>query len=78
MNDIRTRVLVSPDHGISGTAPPQVPPGEHAATISVPATAVGRETTEPFDMNDLPGHDLGPWPLGLSLRREDLYDDAGR
>ena len=24
-----------------------------------------------------PPHDLGPWPAGLSLRREDLYDDRG-
>lgn len=23
----------------------------------------------------LPVHDVGPWPEGLSLRREDLYDD---
>ena len=27
---------------------------------------------------DLPVHDFGPWPEGLSLRREDLYADWGR
>jgi len=27
---------------------------------------------------DLPLYDLGPWPEGLSLRREDMYDDWGR
>ena len=25
-----------------------------------------------------PAHNPGPWPAGLSLRREDLYDDRGR
>jgi hypothetical protein len=55
-----------------------VPPGELTAIISLPATAVFPKPAEPFDVNDLPDHDPGPWPLGLSLRREDLYDDAGR
>lgn len=26
----------------------------------------------------VPPHDPGPWPAGMSLRREDLYDDRGR
>jgi len=33
---------------------------------------------EPFDVDTLPIHDLGPWPEGLSLRREDMYDEDGR
>ncbi len=29
-----------------------------------------------FDLSVLlPPHDFGPWPEGLSLRREDMYDD---
>lgn len=27
---------------------------------------------------DFPVDDLGPWPEGLSLRREDMYGDNGR
>lgn len=27
---------------------------------------------------DFPVDDLGPWPEGLSLRREDMYGDSGR
>lgn len=27
---------------------------------------------------DFPVDDLGPWPAGLSLRREDMYGDDGR
>ena len=26
-------------------------------------------------MEDWPVHDVGPWPEGLSLRREDMYGD---
>jgi len=35
MAEIRTRIQVGPDHTITGIAPPQVPPGEHLATITV-------------------------------------------
>jgi hypothetical protein len=31
-----------------------------------------------LDIDALPVHDLGPWPEGLSLRREDMYGDDGR
>ncbi|MCU7960214.1 MAG: DUF2281 domain-containing protein [gamma proteobacterium symbiont of Bathyaustriella thionipta] len=27
---------------------------------------------------DFPVDDLGPWPEGLNLRREDMYGDNGR
>ena len=30
------------------------------------------------DVLDFPVDDLGPWPEGLSLRREDMYGDDGR
>jgi hypothetical protein len=35
-------------------------------------------TRKRFDPVDLPSHDLGPWPEGLSLRREDIYGENGR
>jgi len=78
MTEIRTRVLVSQDHRISGTAPPAVPPGEHEVTITVPSPLSQQRPDEPFDIDALPTHDLGPWPEGLSLRREDMYDEDGR
>lgn len=30
------------------------------------------------ELMDFPVDDLGPWPDGLSLRREDIYGDDGR
>ena len=31
-----------------------------------------------FNVAALPVVDLGPWPEGVSLRREDIYGDDGR
>jgi hypothetical protein len=72
MNEIRTRIQVGPDHRISGTAPVDVPPGEHEVTINV-ASPGGK----PFRLADLPLHDE-PWDGSISLRREDIYGDDGR
>jgi hypothetical protein len=41
MNQIRTAIQVGSDHRISGTAPAEVPPGEHEVSITVPPD--GRE-----------------------------------
>jgi len=78
MTEIRTRVLVGSDHRISGTAPAVVPAGEHEVTIIVALPATRQSASEPFDVDALPSHDLGVWPEGLSLRREDIYDEDGR
>ena len=78
MAEIRARVVVGADHSISGIAPSSVPPGEHEVTITVPPPPTRRSRNEAFDVDALPTHDLGPWPEGLSLRREDLYDEDGR
>ena len=64
MTEIRTRVVVGPDHRISGTAPNAVPPGEHEVTITVPPPSTRRNPCEAFDVDALPSHDLGPWPEG--------------
>ena len=78
MNEVRTRIRVGSDHRISGVAPPDVPPGEHEVTITLMPSPPRKPTTKRFRVEDLPKHDLGPWPDGLSLRREDIYDDDGR
>ena len=78
MTEIRARVLVGADRRISGTAPAAVPPGEHEVTITVAPSLTRQRDDKPFDIGALPTHDLGPWPEGLSLRREDIYDEDGR
>ncbi len=37
-----------------------------------------RKATVSSESLDFPVDDLGPWPEGLSLRREDMYGDDGR
>ena len=88
MRSIETRVTVAPDGTLSVTtrAPDGVPPGEHPAVVVIDESSVGRpsanaasessaQTVSPLDF---PVGDYGPWPAGMSLRREDLYDDRGR
>jgi hypothetical protein len=78
MHHVRARIHVDPDHGITGIAPPDVPPGEHEVIITVAPSPARQQPTEEFDVNELPLHDLGPWPEGLSLRREDICGEDGR
>ncbi len=40
--------------------------------------AAPRKTSAKKKLVDFPVDDLGPWPEGLSLRREDMYGDDGR
>ena len=77
MTVITARIQVAEDGTISGRAPDGVRPGEHVVTLSVAAPA-RQEPTIPVNVDELPRHDLGPWPEGLSLRREDMYGDDGR
>jgi hypothetical protein len=78
MTEIHTRIRVGPDHRISGVAPPELPPGEHDVAITLAPVPVREAQTKKFRIKDLPKHDLGPWPEGLSLRRKDIYDEDGR
>lgn len=73
MNQIRTRIIVSPDHTITGTVPDDVPAGEHDAVITV----APRPAAKRFRLADMPTHDT-PWDGSISLRREDMYGDDGR
>ena len=73
MNQIRTRILVGPDHTITGTAPDDLPAErEHEAIITLAPRPVKR-----FRLADMPIHDV-PWDGSVSLRREDMYGDNGR
>lgn len=58
------------------TLPPDIEPGEHKVTITIEdEPAIPTQKYKPIEFLVL---DLGPWPEGLSLRREDMYDDWGR
>ena len=73
---IITRLTVADDGTISTTTP--IPMGEYVANIEVRERPARQLPTLPFDVDALPLRDLGPWPEGLTLRREELYGDDGR
>ena len=75
MTVISIHITVAPDGAISTAIP--LPAGEYTARIEVKEQPVRQLPTYP-DLDDLPTLDLGPWPEGLSLRREDMYGDDGR
>jgi hypothetical protein len=74
LRTIETTATVSPDGTLTARVPPEVPPGEHRVVLTIQEELAPKEA-EPFDF---PVDDVGPWPEGLSLRREDMYDDWGR
>ena len=75
MTVINTRIIVAPDGAISTSTP--LAAGEYTARIEIPEPPQPPTSTDPV-LDDLPVRDLGPWPEGLSLRREDMYGDDGR
>jgi len=42
------------------------------------APQVADRTLVTSDLSDFPQDDLGSWPEGITLRREEIYDDDGR
>jgi hypothetical protein len=62
---------------VTGQVASAVPPGDYTTRLEI-----AQKIVEPgagiADQLDWPVHDSGPWPAGLTLRREDIYDDDGR
>lgn len=77
MTQFHTRIRVGPGQRISGVAPPDVPPGEHEATINLAPMSPRQLPTKKFNVDDLLKHDL-VWDDSISLRREDMYGGDGR
>ena len=75
MRTIETVATIAEDGTLSAKAPPDIPPGTHKVVIVIDEVVVDHEPRLPLD---LPEFHVGPWPEGLSLRREDMYDDWGR
>ena len=62
-------------------APPRSAPGRHGRGGSVlPNFRDGKtDAKSAFDLDcDFPAVDMGPWPAGFTVGREQIYDDAGR
>jgi hypothetical protein len=74
MRTIETTAVIGNDRMLTIQLPPDVAPGPHSILVVV---------DEPHEkatsrLDDFPTIDVGPWPQGFSLRREDLYGAGGR
>lgn len=75
MRTLEITLTVQPDGTATVELPSDILPGNHRAVLVIEESQA-LEVVHTLD--DFPVDDLGPWPEGLSLRREDMYDDAGR
>jgi hypothetical protein len=78
MTVITARITVNSDGSISGRAPAQVPAGQHDVRLDLPLQALRLLPSQRFDARDMPSHDMGKWPAGTTLSREEIYRDDGR
>jgi len=72
---IQATARVTPDGTLTARVPQDVTPGEHQVVIIVEDSAPLQATRPALGF---PVDHIGAWPSDLSLRREDLYGDAGR
>jgi hypothetical protein len=75
MKTIETTGLVTTAAYLYTQVPTDLPPGYYRVVLVVDETLMPKQEHPPLI---LPVHDVGPWPEGLSLRREDMYGDEGR
>ena len=74
MKTIQTTAVVEPGHTITLHLPEELEPGRYQVTLVIDDQPIRPKS----DFSNFPVHDVGPWPEGLSLRREDMYGDDGR
>jgi len=75
MKTIETTVTVTDDGKMTVQVPADIPPGEHHVVMVIEEQLVTKQERPSLN---LPARDYGPWPEGLSLRREDMYNEWGR
>lgn len=69
MRTIEGNAVITPDNQLRVQVPPDIAPGEHHIVLVIDEQPMALAPREPLN---LPTLDLGPWPEGLSLRREDM------
>ncbi len=73
MDRIECVALVDESHRALVQLPDTVAPGEHRLVVLLNESPTATPARE---IEDLPDVSVGVWPAGLSLRREDMYDDG--
>ena len=75
MRVLTTSAVVGGDHQLTIQVPADVPCGIHHVVVVLDAPST---TPAPAAQWKLPVHDVGPWPPGFTVSREDIYGDNGR
>jgi hypothetical protein len=72
MKMIQTTIVVDSEGRATIQLSPDVAPGPHQALVVIdePAAALAPLTFS--------AHDVGRWPEGFTVRREEIYGDDGR
>lgn len=75
MKTIECSVVVDENNKAELQLPPEIAPGEHRLVV-----IIDEETLKPMDdpLGGLPTVRGEGWLEGVSLRREDMYDNDGR
>jgi len=74
MRTLQITATISPDHELKIQLPPDIPAGDYQIVLVIEEQPTQKQR-KPFKF---PVDDYGPWPVDLSLRREDMYGDFGR
>ena len=72
MRTIETTVVIDENHRASIDFPADVLPGPHRVVLTIEEEVPVRP---PLTFS---AHDVGPWPEGFTVSREQIYDDSGR
>ena len=75
MKAIETTARVTPKGELMARVPRDILPGRHSVILIL--TGIESEAQRRH-RGSFPVDHVGRWPIGLSLRREDLYGDNGR
>jgi len=72
MKTIQTTIVVDEEGKATIQLTPDVAPGPHQAVVVIDEPA---HSIAPLTFS---AHDMGRWPEGFTVRREDIYGDDGR
>lgn len=75
MKTIELTAVIGDDRQLNVTLPPDIAPGAHRVVLVIEEKPI---VTPSAASLRFPIIDVGPWPEGLSLRREDMYGADGR
>jgi len=75
MITVEAIATVGEDGKLTVQVPPEVEPGKHQVVVIIDGA---NKTAGEKPALTFAAHDVGTWPEGLSLRREDMYGDDGR